>query len=245
MGLQVFVGWDPRENIAWEVCRHSILNRTDSREVTVTPLVQSELRERGLYTRPADTKASTEFSLTRFLTPVLAGRAGHAIFVDCDFLFLVDIREVLKDIDPSMAVSVVKHDYTPPETIKMDGCTQHQYPRKNWSSFMVFNLEHSSVRALSRDLVNSAHPSYLHRFLWLRDEEIGDLDKGWNYLEGWYPPQYEKLRAIHYTRGGPWFDCMTDCAFSEVWLNEHKAFESKYRIPRPAYNLIHEVNRNN
>ena len=96
MTLQVFVGWDPREDIAWEVCSHSILSRTDPSEVTVTRLVQSELREQGLYTRPVDAKASTEFSLTRFLTPVLAGRRGYAVFVDCDFLFLADIRDVLK-----------------------------------------------------------------------------------------------------------------------------------------------------
>ena len=220
MKLQVFVGWDPREDIAWEVCRHSILSRTDPGEVIVTPLVQSELREQGLYTRPADAKASTEFSLTRFLTPLLAGRRGYAIFADCDFLFLADIREVLKEIDPTKAVSVVKHDYNPPETTKMDGYPQHQYPRKNWSSFMVFNLEHPAVRALSKDLVNSAHPSFLHRFLWLDDEEIGTLDKGWNYLEGWYAPQYEKLRAVHFTRGGPWFEQMRSCGFAEDWLRE-------------------------
>jgi hypothetical protein len=220
MKLQVFVGWDPREDIAWEVCRHSIVSRTDSNEVTVNPLVQSDLRERGCYTRPIDTKASTEFSLTRFLTPTLAGERGYAIFVDCDFLFLVDIRDVLKEIDPSKAVSVVKHDYNPPETVKMDGRTQHQYPRKNWSSFMVFNLAHPAVKALSENLVNSAHPSFLHRLLWLDDEEIGSLDIGWNYLEGWYPPQYEKLRAVHYTRGGPWFEHMKSCAFAEEWINE-------------------------
>ena len=49
MTLQVFVGWDPREDIAWEVCRHSILSRTDTADVSVTPLIQSELRGRGLY----------------------------------------------------------------------------------------------------------------------------------------------------------------------------------------------------
>lgn len=85
---------------------------------------------------------------------------------------------------------------------------------------MVFNLEHPAVRALNKDLVNSAHPSFLHRFLWLDDEEIGGLDKGWNYLEGWYAPQYEKLRAVHFTRGGPWFEQMRSCGFAEDWLRE-------------------------
>lgn len=227
MKLNVYVGWDPREDIAWEVCRHSILSRTDASEVTVTPLIQSALRAEGLYTRPIDAKAATEFSLTRFLTPHLAGNEDYAIFVDCDFLFLTDIREVLKEIDPSKAISVVKHDYQPTESVKMDGCIQYPYPRKNWSSFIVFNCAHQAVKALTPEIVNSAEPGFLHRFHWLHDEEIGDIDKGWNYLEGWYAPQYDKLKAIHYTLGGPWFDHKKECDFAQLWLNEKVELEHK------------------
>ena len=220
MELKVFVGWDPREDIAWEVCRHSILSRTDATEVSVTPLVQSELRACGIYNRPVDTKAATEFSLTRFLTPHLAGTEGYAIFVDCDFLFLTDIRDVLKEVDPTKAISVVKHDYQPNETVKMDGCVQYPYPRKNWSSFIVFNCAHPDVRALTPAVVNQAEPGFLHRFQWLDDNAIGELDKGWNYLEGWYAPHYEHLKAIHYTLGGPWFEHQRHCDFADLWLAE-------------------------
>ena len=220
MALQVFVGWDPREDIAWEVCRHSILSRTDQKEVVVKPLVQSELRQADLYTREPDTKAATEFSLTRFLTPYIAGQKGYAIFVDCDFLFLTDVREVLTEVDPFKAVSVVQHDYQPTESTKMDGCVQYAYPRKNWSSFMVFNLEHPAVQALTPDVVNKQTPAHLHRFQWLKDEQIGSLDRGWNYLEGWYSPTYGQLKAIHYTRGGPWFDHMKNCDFAAEWTAE-------------------------
>lgn len=225
MKLKVYVGWDPREDIAWEVCRYSILRRTDSAEVEVYPLVQSELRAQGLYTRPIDTLAATEFSLTRFLTPHLAGD-GYAVFVDCDFLFVTDIRRVIDEIDPSKAVSVVKHDYQPTETLKMDGCIQHPYPRKNWSSFMVFNGKHPAVRALTPAVVNSAEPAYLHRLQWLNDSEIGELDRGWNYLEGWYEPKYDNLNAIHYTLGGPWFDHMMNCDFSDLWLDELASYRA-------------------
>jgi hypothetical protein len=227
MKLKVYVGWDPREDIAWEVCRHSILSRTDSSKVSVTPLIQSELRYQGIYKRPVDSLAATEFSLTRFLTPTLArkdGYSGPAVFVDCDFLFVADILDVLDDIDPTKAISVVKHDYQPTETTKMDGCVQHPYPRKNWSSFIAFNCAHPAVRALTPDVVNTAEPSYLHRFSWLNDSEIGELDKGWNYLEGWYAPQYEQLKAVHYTLGGPWFDHKMDCDFADLWLNELESY---------------------
>lgn len=224
MVLQVFVGWDPRENVAWEVCRHSIISRTDPRQVVVNPLIQSELRQSGVYTREPDARASTEFSLTRFLTPHLAGPVGYALFVDCDFLFLADVRGVLAEVDPSKAVSVVQHEYKPAESTKMDGCVQYAYPRKNWSSFMVFNLAHPAVRALTPDVVNTQTPAHLHRFGWLEDNQIGSLDKGWNYLEGWYPPHYGLLKAVHYTRGGPWFDRMNECDFADEWKSEYKAY---------------------
>ncbi len=227
MKLKVYVGWDPREDIAWEVCRHSILRRTDSSLVSVQPLVQAELRQQGWYKREVDVRAATEFSLTRFLTPVLASQDGFdgvAVFVDCDFLFVTDILDILGELDPSKAVSVVKHDYQPTETLKMDGCVQYPYPRKNWSSFIAFNCAHPGVRALTPEVVNSAEPSYLHQFRWLNDGEIGELDKGWNYLEGWYKPQYDKLKAVHYTLGGPWFDHKMDCDFADLWLDELKSY---------------------
>lgn len=224
MKLKIFVGWDPREDIAWQVCRHSILSRTNPREVSVAPLIQSELRAQGLYSRDIDKKAATEFSLTRFLTPVLAGYEGYSLFVDCDFLFLTDIQNILNEIDVGKAVSVVKHNYQPTDTYKMDGCVQYIYPRKNWSSFILFNCAHKSNRALTPALVNSAEPSFLHRFSWLDDNEIGELDIGWNYLEGVYPAQYNNLKAVHYTSGGPWFDHKQNCDFANLWLNEKEKY---------------------
>ena len=221
--IKVFIGWDSRETVAYEVCKFSILRRTDPTQVSIKPIIQDELRVLGLYTRPADLNASTEFSLTRFLTPALAGYEGYAIFVDCDFLFLADIREIFQSIDPSKAVTVVQHDYKPTELTKMDGCIQHQYPRKNWSSLMVFQCHHPAVRRLTLDVVNNATPAYLHRLEWVDDADIGSLDIGWNYLEGWYPPGYNNLKAIHYTLGGPWFENKKDCDFAQFWLDEKEA----------------------
>lgn len=219
--LQIFVGWDPREDIAWRVCRHSILSRTNPDLISVQPLVQRELRQNGLYTRPVDLKASTEFSLTRFLTPALAGSEGFAIFMDCDFLLQTDIIEVLNEVDPSNAVSVVQHDYTPTPGIKMDGQIQYAYPRKNWSSFIVFNLKHPAVRALTADVVNRSEPAYLHRFAWVDDKAIGALNRDWNFLVGWYPvAASKKPRALHYTNGGPWFENYADCDYADAWRAE-------------------------
>ena len=75
---KLFVGYDSREDIAWQVCRHSIL-RHSAADLSVIPLRQETLRELGLYTRPLDATASTEFSLTRFLTPYLAAQSGWVL----------------------------------------------------------------------------------------------------------------------------------------------------------------------
>ena len=120
---KVFVGYDSREDIAWQVCRHS-LTRHAAGAVVPIPLRQDVLRELGLYTRPVDTSASTEFSLTRFLTPYLSAQRGWVLFCDCDFLFTGDVRDVFKTLDPSKALYCVQHNYVPTHAVKMDGKTQ-------------------------------------------------------------------------------------------------------------------------
>lgn len=216
---KVFIGWDSRENVAFEVCRSSIESRSSSPKLLVCPLKQKILRDSGVYTRPVDSLASTEFSLTRFLVPYLSDFQGFSLFVDCDFVFTVDVNELMNEVDQSKAVHVVQHDYKPANGVKMDGKTQHQYPRKNWSSLILFNCAHPSNRCLTPDLVNQETPQFLHRFSWLKDDEIGALGHEWNYLSGWYN-DLDRPKAVHYTEGGPWFEKHEDCDFAELWLLE-------------------------
>jgi hypothetical protein len=228
---KIFVGYDSREDIAWEVCRHSLLRHAND-DLDVIPIRQQPLRELGLYTRPLDSRSSTEFSITRFLTPYLAAQSGWVVFCDCDFLFTVDIRDVFEGLDPSKAVYCVQHDYTPAHSIKMDGKQQTVYPRKNWSSFMLFNCDHPDVRALTPAVVNSAEPAYLHRFQWVRDPgAIGALDLDWNFLVGEYARPETTPRVLHYTVGGPWFDDWQDCDYADLWLHERDLYMQSLDLP--------------
>ena len=203
--FKVFIGYDSREDIAYQVARHSLLRHAGA-DVMVHPIRQPAVRELGLYTRPLDATATTEFSLTRFLTPYLAAQqSGWALLTDCDFLVTADVRGVLSGLDPTKAVYVVQHEYNPSHEIKMDGKKQTRYPRKNWSSFMLFNNVHPDVKALTPKMVNSATPAFLHRFEWVQDQShIGSLDLDWNFLDGEYPMPAATPRVIHYTNGGPW-----------------------------------------
>jgi hypothetical protein len=227
---KIFVGYDSREEIAWQVCRHSLLRHSGG-AVEAIPLRQDVLRELRLYTRPHDLGASTEFSLTRFLTPYLGAGSQWVAFCDCDFLFTTDVRSVFEGLDPAKALYCVQHDYTPAYQIKMDGKPQAVYPRKNWSSFMIFNCEHPDVKALTPQVVNSAPPAYLHRFEWISDDSaIGQLDVDWNFLEGEYPKPDYIPRVIHYTNGGPWFEQWQDCDFADLWLRERDLYLATQQV---------------
>jgi len=216
--MKVFVGYDPREDIAYQVCKHSLESKNGS--VYVQPLKLSELEKANYYWRDKDPLSSTEFTFSRFLVPAICDYKGWALFCDCDILFLEDIKLLFDQADDRYAVMCVKHDYTPPVGIKMDLQAQLPYPRKNWSSVVLFNCGHPSNQTLTKELVNDPTTTgkYLHRFSWLADEEIGEISCEWNWLVGWYKePKDGSPKVLHYTEGGPWFERYRNCEYHQIW----------------------------
>ena len=223
--FRIYMGFDRREPQAYEVAKFSLTRRA-SIEVEVTPIKLDDLRARGLYWRGADPLASTEFTYSRFLTPALAGFSGWALFCDCDFLWLDDIAGLAayagtpKSPSPK-ALHCVQHDYRPTESTKMDGAVQTVYPRKNWSSLMLFNCEHPAVKRLTPEVVNHETGAFLHRMQWVADQDIGALPVEWNWLEGWNgKPERGTPKAVHFTRGGPWFEQWRNVEYGGVWVAE-------------------------
>lgn len=215
--FRVYIGWDAREDIAYQVARRSLIENATI-EVAVMPIRLREMVKRGLYIRDVDPRAATEFTYSRFLTPYLAGYGGWALFCDCDFLFFGDVAELRQYMNDRYAVVCVHHDYRPTETTKMDGKPQSVYPRKNWSSFMLFNCGHPSTRNLTPTVVNHQTGAYLHRMQWAQDEEIGELPEEWNWLEGHSPvPDQGYPKAVHFTEGGPWFPKYEDVTYANEW----------------------------
>ena len=231
--LDVFIGWDPRETIAADVCRFSILNRTNNNTVNVHDIRLDEIREKGLYNRRHDQRdgqlwdeisnapMSTEFAISRFLTPLIAN-TDWAVFCDCDFLWLDDINHLLALADEKYAVMCVKHHHVPSETHKMDAQAQTKYHRKNWSSMVLWNTQHDANRQLTLKEINELPGRDLHRFCWLQDSEIGEIPVEWNWLEGISDPAVDP-KVIHYTRGGPWFPEWKNVAYADQWNNELNA----------------------
>ena len=216
MTLKVFIGWDSREVDAYNVCVKSLKEHA-SQELDITPIVRDTLIETGEYYRPQPEAGSVEFTYTRFLTPYLADYNGWALFIDCDFLFTKDVAELFAMTDDEYALMCVKHDYVPRTAVKMDGQKQVSYPRKNWSSCILWNCGHPSNKALTKDIVSEESGAFLHRFQFLKDEEIGELPLEWNWLEGEYDKPETPPAVIHFTNGGPWFENWQDVDYAELW----------------------------
>jgi lipopolysaccharide biosynthesis glycosyltransferase len=223
---KIYIGWDSKQDIAYNVLRHSLLRRSSGLEII--PLKQYELRDKNIYKRPIDPLSSTEFTFTRFLVPFLQQFRNWALFMDCDMLSLIDINQVFNMADEKYAVMCAKHDYRPKDKIKMDKKVQNLYPRKNWSSLMLFNCSHASNKKITKEVVNNVNVSgqYLHRLSWLKDEEIGTINHEYNWLVNWYEePKDGKPKILHYTEGGPWLDKYKNGKYSEIWNKELKLLD--------------------
>jgi hypothetical protein len=195
------------------------------------------------YTRPHDPKQSTEFTYLRFLLPLLAARSTEggiyfkwALFLDDDMLFTDDVASLVADAwsnsGPDCAVYTVQHPETlkPKADTKLANVPQTQYPRKNWSSVMLFNLYHPVMSVLTPEFVSTASPADLHRLLWLTDEtkQLGRLSGRWNWLVDWYTKEEQGSGSlIHYTDGGPWYpDHRADgMDYAEEWIAALRLYE--------------------
>lgn len=223
----IYVGYDPREDLAYEVLKYTALKHA-SGPLNVYPIKQDLMRRIGLYRRawmlgssslpkPSSDDDiwhrdifdgrhfSTDFSFSRFLVPFLHRLEGWALFMDCDMYFRSDPLELFEKYnDPAYALYCVKHNYDPTETIKMYGNPQTRYPKKNWSSVTMWNCSHHAHNNFTVDDVNTKTGTWLHNYMWVEENDIGAIAEEWNWLDGHSSPEID-AKNVHFTRGGPWF----------------------------------------
>lgn len=212
--IPVFVGYDPREAIAYHVCCNSII-RNASAPVAIVPVALNLFSEY----KETHTDGSNHFIYTRFLVPWLMDWSGRAIFIDGDMIVRGDIVELYNSLPLSMDVAVVKHDYQTCQTEKYMGAKNENYPRKNWSSVIVWNCNSYPNRKLTPEFVMASSGAYLHRFSWLDNERIHALPPEWN----WLPDEYGSnlnAKLLHYTLGTPCFHEYADTPQNELWHRE-------------------------
>lgn len=212
---KVYIGYDEREKLAFDVCNFSIKQRS---KIETVCLRSKDIEK---YDRNLGEPQSTDFTFSRFWVPHLENYKGFSVFVDCDFLFLDDVEkliEIAKE-DISKAVWVCKHPRYIPNTVsKMDNIAQNNYERKNWASLMVFNNAHEDCKRLSSDYLNTHKPGLdFHKLTWT--DNIGSIPLDWNCLDEYY--HLDDPKAIHFTDGGPWFAKYRNTFYSQFWHDEY------------------------
>lgn len=222
--IPIFIGYDTRETIAYHVCANSII-RHASVPISTAPL------SLDLLTDYVETHldGSNQFVYSRFLVPYLMNYQGWAIFVDGDMVVVDDIVNLWNLKDESKAVMVVKHNYKTRATTKYFKATNEDYPRKNWSSVVLWNCDHSAHKLLSPEFVQNSTGQYLHRFSWLNDSDIGELPIEWNWLVDEYGVNTD-AKLIHYTLGTPCFNEFKNTTMSNLWHTEFLSAASCQQI---------------
>lgn len=212
--IRIFIGFDQREAVAYHVCSNSII-RHSTEVVSMTPL---SLRNLEGYTE-RHTDGSNAFVYSRFLVPHLKDFSGWALFIDGDMIFRADIAELWALRDDSKAVMCVHHDYKTRATTKYLGSRNENYPRKNWSSVVLWNCGHPANRVVTPEFVANGTGAQLHRFTWLDDDLIGELPKVWNWLPDEFGANAD-AKLLHYTLGTPCFHEYADTPMADEWHRE-------------------------
>lgn len=215
--IRIFAGFDQNESAGYATFCHSVITRA-SEPVAIIPIIKNTFPE---WKREGENNGATEFSFSRFLVPYLCGYRGHAIFVDgADMLCLGDVADLWALRSHRHAVQVVKHPEYKVQDVKMWNQPNRQYPKKNWSSLMLFNCDYHHSHELTLENVATKPGSWLHQFEWTTEAKIGGLPATWNTLVG-HGSYHPNTKMLHYTNGLP--DVHPTWGIEdEMWHREHK-----------------------
>ena len=163
--------------------------------------------------------------------PSLTDYKGWALFIDGDMILCDDISKLFDLKDESKAVMVVKHDYKTKCKEKYLGAKNENYPRKNWSSVILWNCGHQANKVLTADFIENATGAQLHRFTWLTDNLIGELPIEWN----WLPDEFglnDNAKLLHYTLGTPCFHDFATTPMADKWHKEriYTEYSMQYKL---------------
>ena len=236
MHSSIWIGFDPREADGFAVTRFSARRRS-TKPIPIYGIVLNEMKRKGMFWRPQERRdgriwdliseapCATEFSISRFLVPLLAKKSKWAMFCDSDMMFRSNPCRVFEDLKDKYAVYCVKHNHQPVGSTKMDGQIQTTYSRKNWSSLMIFNNDHPANEKLTLDMVNFLPGRDLHNFCWLSSDEeekeslIGELPESWNWLAGHSSSSIDP-DVVHFTEGLPSMPGYEQSPYAEQWWEE-------------------------
>ena len=212
---KIFIGFDQREACAYHTFVQSLINHS-SIPLDITPLCLKSL----VGYKELHRDGGNDFVYSRFLSPFLNNFDGWAIYADGDMVCQADILELLKLKDDSKEVMVAKHNYQTKQSKKYFNNKNENYPKKNWSSVILWNCSHPKHKILTPEFIQNQSGKFLHRFSWLDEDEIGEIPLEWNWLALEYPENKE-AKIIHYTLGTPCLKEYKDTNMSDIWYDSY------------------------
>lgn len=225
--VRLFLGYDEREAVAFHACTQSLIQNC-TMPLEIHPLALNTLR--GY--REDHKDGSNAFIYSRFLVPYLCDFNGWAIFLDGDMVVRDDIAKLWRLRDPWCAAQVVQHTYKTKYRGKYLKNRNEDYPRKNWSSVILWNCGHYSNRKLTPDYVEKASGAELHRFTWIDDNRIGALPPHWNHLTMEYSACNDAA-LYHFTIGLPAFSEYAGSDNAEFWWDAAEKMAAPLKLERP------------
>jgi lipopolysaccharide biosynthesis glycosyltransferase len=207
--LQVFVGYDCRQPVAYHVLTHSIWKHS------ALPLAISQL---ALAKLPIRRRGLTEFTYSRFLAPYLCEYKGFSLYMDADILCRGDILELL-------AWPVA---YRECPVFVVQGSMKFE-----WASVMLFNNE--LCRNLTPEFVDNTS-NRMFDFKWAAS--VGSLPREWNHLVGYDKPNPE-AKLVHYTQGVPCWPETEASEFGDEWRQTLKESQSTVSFQELMGSSVH------
>ena len=190
--LRVFIGYDPRQPVAFQVAAHSVWKHA-SMPVAITRLQLNQL--------PMHRRGLTEFTYSRFLVPYLSGFEGLSLFLDSDVLCRGDVAELLGFPLEHLGVGV----FVVPHTLKFER-----------PSVMLFR--NALCKTLTPEYIDDdSHGMF--NFDWA--SSVGALPKEWNHLVGYDVPN-PLAKLVHFTQGIPCWPETIASEFAAEWITMFK-----------------------
>ena len=222
--IRVFIGTEPKTEIARKVLECSIIRRTDA-DVIFTPMI-------GLnWEYPTDEiVVGTGFSLRRWMIAAECGFHGRAIYIDADQIVFDDIYNLwtMPEQRPCQGSSIwctyqpdkFNNKAWPQSSVMVIDCAA-AYGEWGWHiGRIIEHLKHPPAGTTPQqhyaDFMHMVAPKDGRRQWWTRAQPV-PIPTEWNHLNIYEP---NKTRLLHYTKEPeqPWYK--PDHPFAAMWQQE-------------------------
>lgn len=211
--IRIFIGTEPKTEIARKVLEHSIRRHTLS-NVICTPMIGSE------WEYPTEgIQVGTGFSLRRWMIPAACNWKGHAIYMDADQIVFRAVDDLLET-----GIKAMANGSSAAMTYQPDKFNPKPWPQ---SSVMVIDCSRAKnyfewskrhmLDWLRRHPTKQAYAEFMHAS-WMVPP-AGKLPVEWNHLNVYDPL---KTCLLHYTKEPeqPWYK--PDHPLAHLWIKEFK-----------------------